>query len=144
MTNDFPLDGRQIPASSMRSGGCFGGVVQHYDWVGSDTSVLLSVFILFILDPLFLILLFRGDAFLGIERCRIRIGIPPMLKSSLRDFVKNLVSVSDSWVFPLIKATKVGGLAFTWVKYLTFGCVAESFHECLLITCQKELRGTDQ
>jgi hypothetical protein len=30
------------------------------------------------------------------------------------------------------------------VKYLTFGCVAESFHECLLITCQRELEVTVQ
>jgi len=104
-----------------------------YDRDGSDTVILLSVLILATLGPTFLVLLF-AHAFLGIERCTIRIGIPPMLKSSLRDFVKNLISVSDSWVFELIKATNVGGRAFTWVKYLTFGCVAESFQECRLIT----------
>jgi hypothetical protein len=85
---------------------------QLYDTVGSDTVVLLSVLILAILGLTFLVLLF-GAAFLGIERCTIRIGIPPMLKSSLRDFVKNLISVSERLVFPLMKATNVGGRAFT-------------------------------
>lgn len=66
-----------------------------YDRAGSDTVVRLSVFILTILGPVFLVLLF-AEAFLGIERCTIRIGIPPMSKSSLRDFVKNLISVSES------------------------------------------------
>lgn len=51
--------------------------------------------------------LFRND------RCMILIGIPPNSKSSSNDLVKNLRSAFESCVFPLTKATKVGGLAFT-------------------------------
>ena len=63
-------------------------------------------------------------SFFGMDRCMIRMGIPPKSKSSFKDFVKNLRSVFESCVFPPIKATKVGGRAFTWVKYLILGCAA--------------------
>lgn len=76
--------------------------------------------------------------FFTIARCMIRTGIPPKSKSSFKELVKNLRSVSESCAFPLTKATKVGGRAFTWVKYLIFGWLALSFQECLLITWSKQ------
>lgn len=87
--------------------------------------------------PLLLVLLLPLE-FFTIARCMIRTGIPPKSKSSFKELVKNLRSVSESCAFPLTKATKVGGRAFTWVKYLIFGWLALSFQECLLITWSKQ------
>ena len=81
-----------------------------------------------------LLLLVLSIPFLGTDRCMIRMGIPPKSKSSFKDLDRNLRSVSESCAFPLTKATKVGGRAFTWVKYLILGCEAWSFQECLPIT----------
>lgn len=82
----------------------------------------------------FLLMMLLLPEFLATLRCIIRTGIPPKSKSSLSDFVKNLSSVSDNWFFPLINATKVGGRAFTWVKYFIFGWEELSFQECRLKT----------
>jgi len=84
-----------------------------------------------------LLLLVPLVSFLETERCVIRMGIPPKSKSSFKDLVKNLMSVSESRVFPRTNATNVGGRALTCVKYLTLGCAAWSFQECLLITWSK-------
>lgn len=101
------------------------------------TTLLLSDTIRSMVLPgvrVFLLTLLLPSELLTTLRCIIRTGIPPKLKSSFSDFVKNLRSVSNSWAFPVTNATNVGGLAFTWVKYFIFGWDAWSFQECRLIT----------
>lgn len=84
--------------------------------VASARRLLLSDTILstnFAEDLLHLLLLSLLSPLFVTERCKILTGMPPISKSSFNDLVKNLRSVSDSLVFPLKKATNVGGRAFT-------------------------------
>lgn len=71
----------------------------------SDT--LFTEWLLFLLEVLTPVVLFVT------VRCMIRTGMPAKSKSSFKDRIKNLSSVSESCFFPLTKATNVGGRAFT-------------------------------
>lgn len=97
-------------------------------------SLLLSEKVLSTLPPSDLTLLLLPRTLFSTALCMILIGIPTKSKSSFKDFVKNLRSVSGSCVFPLTKATNVGGRALTWVKYLILDNGFLFFQECLLKT----------
>lgn len=110
----------------------------------ADRLLLSEKFLSTLPPPSDLMLLPLPPTFFPTALCMILIGIPPKSKSSFKDFVKNLISVSEICVFPLTNATNVGGRDFTCVKYLILVCAALFFQECLLITCPNKGHGHER
>jgi hypothetical protein len=118
-------------------------VYSLYDEVGSNTVDLLSVFILTILGPAFFVLLF-ADAFLGIERCTIRIGIPPNVEIFLERFCQESGIRIRQLSLPTHKGNKRWWPCFNLSEVFHFWLCGQVFPGMSAHNLSRGIRGNSQ